>query len=577
MTATQTVSSSAQEKTSNPVTKSEPVPPPDASASPEEKPAPTPKSLKFWSVFFALCLLGLSTALEATIVTTALPTILQSIPSVGGQYPWVGNAFLLSSAAIQPFIGQLASLFGRRYPLIFLTVAFILGSGIAGGATGPGALIGGRTVQGLGAGGILVLIDVVVCDLVPALHERAKFLGLVRITGAIGSSVGPIVGGAIANKDWRWCFWLNLITGGVALVYLVLFLRVEGDEEKQKDWRAGLKKIDYVGTVIFMGSVTAVLLGLLMGGVLFPWGSANVIVPIVIGFVGWVAFHLYESFGRVPSPVVPSALFSTRTSAAGFGLAFDGALLLYWVIWFLPVYFQGVLGASPLQSGVNQLPLNLFLVPSGVVAGGVMGKTGGKYKVQHFLGFALISLGVGLFTLLGPDSHKAMWAIFQIITAVGLGIVLVTILPAIQVALGQRVDVAKSTAMYAFVRSFGGIWGVTIPSIIFNGQVDALLGRVSDVAVRGQLVDGQAYGFASRGAVQRLPDGVREEVLGVYTDALKTVWQVGLGFALAGFLCVFAVKQYDMMRKPEVKPVLEGEKTDEMSSAERGEQKVDVV
>jgi MFS family permease/ubiquinone/menaquinone biosynthesis C-methylase UbiE len=530
--------------------------------SPAESPAP--KSLKFWSVFLALCLLGLSTALEATIVTTALPTIIKSI-DMGNKYVWVGNAFLLASAAIQPFVGQLADVFGRRWPLLLLTACFVLGSGIAGGAKGAGMLIGGRTVQGLGAGGILVLIDVVVSDLVP-LQERAKFMGLVRITGALGSSIGPIVGGAIAKADWRWCFYLNLVTGGLALVYLALFLDLK---HEPKPWKDALARIDFVGAAIFTCSVTSVLLGLVMGGVVFPWGSANIIVPLVLGFLGWAVFHWYESTKFCNHPMVPSRLFGKRTSSAGFFMAFDGALLLYWVIWFLPVYFQGVLGASPLGSGVDQLPLNMFLVPSGIVAGGSISKTG-KYKPQHFVGFTLISVGVGLFTLLHTGSHKAAWVCFQIIAAIGLGIILVAVLPAIQSALSDK-DVATTTATYAFVRSFGGIWGVTIPSIIFNGRVNKLIHRIEDAAVRQRLANGNAYGFASTGSVQSLGYPTREEVLGVYSDALKTVWQVGIAFALAGFLAIFAVKQYDMSRKNESKFGLDEEKEESAIAAEKGD------
>ncbi|KAF2728906.1 MFS general substrate transporter, partial [Polyplosphaeria fusca] len=520
----------------------------NGSTTPEET-SPTaasaaPKSLKFWSVFLSLCLLGLSTALEATIVTTALPTIIESI-DIGSEYVWVGNAFLLASAVVQPFVGQLADVFGRRWPLLLLTSCFILGSGIAGGANGAGMLISGRTVQGLGAGGILVLCDVVVSDLVP-LQERAKFMGLVRIMGALGSSIGPIVGGAIAKANWRWCFYLNLVTGGLALVYLVLFLDLK---HEPKTWKVALARIDFVGAAIFMASVTSVLLGLVMGGVVFPWNSANIIVPLVLGFVGWAVFHWYESTKFCNDPMVPNRLFTKRTSSAGFFMAFDGSLLLYWVIWFLPVYFQGVLGNSPLGSGVNQLPLNMFLVPSGIVAGGMISKTG-KYKPQHFVGFALASIGVGLFTLLDAGSQKAAWVCFQIIAAIGLGIILVAVLPAVQAALSDG-DVARTTATYAFVRSFGSIWGVTIPSVIFNGRVNKLLHRISDAAIREQLANGDAYGFASMGGLRNVNSATRDEALSVYSDALKTVWQVGIGFAVAGFLAVFAVKQYDMSRKNE--------------------------
>jgi len=524
-----------------------------------------PVTFKFWSILIALCLLGLSTSLEATIVATALPTIVRAVGDIGSRYTWVGNAFLLASAVPQPFIGQLADLFGRRWPLLILTALFVVGSGIAGGANGAGMLIAGRTVQGLGAGGVFVLVDVVVCDLVP-LQQRAKYLGLVRVFGAIGFPLGPIVGGSIAAANWRWCFYLTLVTSGLSFFCLVFFLDLKHD---QTTWKAALGRIDYFGMVLFTGSVTSLLLGLLMGGSTHPWGSANVIVPIVVGVVGWIAFHVFESTHLCKEAMVPSRLFLTRTSAAGFFMAFDGALLIYWVIWFLPIYFQGILGATPLTSGVYQLPFNLLLVPSGIMAGAVMAKTA-KYKPQHFVGFGLVSLGIGLFTTLGKSSPKVAWAWFQIITALGLGVIMTAVLPSIQAALREE-DVARITAVYTFLRSFGGIWGITIPSVIFNSQIDNFQGKISDEDVRQQLSNGQAYGFASMNNIQKLPDGVRDEVLAVYIDALKTVWQIGIAFSLAGFLAAFAVKQYDMSRENNTKfAINERQKDNNATSEEAG-------
>ncbi|KAH9906922.1 MFS general substrate transporter [Xylariomycetidae sp. FL2044] len=516
---------------------------------------PATRSLKFWAVFFALCLLIISTSLEATIITIALPTIIRSI-NIGSEYIWVGNAFLLPSIVVQPVIGQLADTFGRRWPLIISTVFFVVGSGVAGGATNAATLIGGRAVQGLGGGAILVLVDVVISDLV-SLQDRGKFLGLVRVAGALGSSIGPIVGGAIAQADWRWCFYLNVVTGGLGLVYLVLFLDLK---HQPKPWKEALASIDYLGFVTFLGSVTALLLGLVFGGVVFPWNSANTIVPIVVGGVGWLVFHVWESNRLCRNPMVPGRLFATRTSAAGFFLAFDGGMLLFWIIWFLPVYFQGVKGDHPLISGVHQLPFNLFLVPAGIAAGVAISKTG-KYRPHHFAGFALVSIGTGLFTLLGPQTNTAAWVFFQIFAAAGLGVNMTAVLPAIQSALEES-DVAMVTSMYAFSRNFGGIFGVTIPAVIFNGQVDNLLSRIRSPDAREKLANGKAYGFASMGGVQSLPEDVRREVLGVYTDSLKTVWQLAIAFALAGFLAAFAIQQHDMSRASDTRFGLEEAKTE---------------
>ncbi|KAI0886478.1 MFS general substrate transporter [Annulohypoxylon maeteangense] len=539
-----------------------------ASDEPRDKEADTPpaakKSWKFWSVFFSLCLLSLSTSIESTIVTTALPKIVDDI-DMGSKYVWVGNAFLLASAVVQPFIGQLANVFGRRWPLLIVTACFTLGSGIAGGATNAGMMIGGRTVQGLGSGGIYVLIDIVVSDLVP-LQERAQYVGLVLVTGAVGATIGPVLGGAIADANWRWVFYLMLVTGGLSLIYLFFFAHFKHEEKR---WKQALAEVDYFGAVVFIGSVTSLLLGLVMGGVVFPWNSANVIVPIVIGAVGWAAFHVYEATSFCKNPMVPPHLFMNRTAAAGFVLAFDAALLLYYVVWFLPIYFQGVRGDTPLQSGVHQLPFNIVLIPAAMIGGGMVTKLG-KYLPFQYIAFGMMAIGAGLFTLLKASSSTVAWAWFEIIASIGMGMATTTILPAIQASLTDA-DVASMTSMYAFLRSFGGIWGVTIPSVIFNSQVNNFLDRISDPNVRNQLADGNAYGYASTGATASLPEDVRNEVLGVYTDALKTVWQIAVAFSLAGFVVVFAVKQLDMSRQNDTKFGLEEDRPKKVTEMEKGE------
>lgn len=518
------------------------------------------KSIRFWLIFFALCLLYLSTSLESTIVTTAFPKISSDIDT-GSAYVWVGNSFLLASAVAQPFVGQLADIFGRRWPVLITTALFTLGSGISGGSSDAGMMISGRTLQGLGAGGILLLADTVISDLLP-LQERAMYLGLARISGVIGLTVGPVIGGALAGSNWRWCFFLMLITGGLALVYLFFLGRFK---HEKRPWRVAIAQIDYLGAILFMASTTALLLGLFMGGVVYPWSSARVITPIVLGTVGWACFHLMETTSYCKNPMVPPRLFANCTAAAGFFLAFDAALLVYYFLWFLPVYFQGVLGASPLTSGVYQLPSTVMLGVAGVIAAGIVTKTG-KYKLGFFVGFGMSAIGAGLLTLLDEKSPAAAWICFQIVAFIGMGINITTILPAIQAALTDA-DVGAVTSMYAFSRSFGAVWGVTIPSVIFNTQVNRFLGRIGDSSVRKMLSNGGAYEFASQGQVQHLPTEIKVQVLGVYTDALKTVWQVAVGMSLVGFVMTLFVKQLDMSRQNETKFGLEEQKSDKVEEA----------
>ncbi|KAF1965552.1 MFS general substrate transporter [Bimuria novae-zelandiae CBS 107.79] len=421
------------------------------------------RTWRLWIVFVSLCLSLLTVSIDITIISVALTTIAHSIRWADEKYIWLSSAFLLASTVVQPIIVQLANIFGRRWPMIVSVALFTLGSGIIGGAKNVATIIAGRTVQGLGAGGQFVLVEIIACDMVP-LRERGKYLGMVLSSGAIGSTLGPILGGVIAGHGWRWIFYMNIPLGGVTLLVQGCFLRLKA--KKNPTWASTLAKIDVVGGLLFIGSLSAVLLGLIMCGSLYGRGTYHVIVPLVLGFMGWVGFQVYEATSLCKKPSVPAHLFGTRTSLIGYFLGFDAAVLLLWATTFLPVYFMGVLETSPLTAGVYLLPFMLFSVPSRIVAGGIMAKVG-KYRPFHFVSFALSAVGFGLFTLLDANSHKVMWACFSIIAPIGMGVLVITVLPAIQANLSDA-DNAVSAALFSFMRSFGFMWGTAIPSVIFN-------------------------------------------------------------------------------------------------------------
>lgn len=492
------------------------------------------KGPQFWLIYLSVALVCFASALDTTIISTALPTITNA---VGGadEYVWLANCFTIAQTAFQPFFGQLCNIFGRRWPMITCMALFLIGTGIAGGAHNAATVIAGRTILGLGSGGIFMMGDLITCDLVPQ-RFRGKYLGLVLSTAAVGSLLGPLIGGAIAQENWRWVFWMNLPIGGVAIVLLFVFLRMK--YPVQDDWKHAVVRMDLFGNTLFIASITAILFGLIAGGTTFRWNTYHIIVPIVLGGVGWIAFHIQQSF--VPEPTVPNRLFTNRTSVVGFIIAFDSSILVQWISYFLPVYFQGALKKSPLGSGVALLPTNAFLVPSAMIAGSVMSKTG-HYRVLHFVSFALLSIAFGLFTIMDQNSSKAEWVCFQIIAALGLGAPVSTVLPSLQASLPES-DVATATATYQFVRSFGFVWGITIPSIIFNNLVNSRLPSLSDQSLVPQIANGGAYGFVVGGQIGRQAPDVQAELLDIYIGALKRVWQIGLAFTLIGFLSVFGSK-----------------------------------
>ncbi|KAF4630703.1 hypothetical protein G7Y89_g7434 [Cudoniella acicularis] len=483
----------------------------------------TSKSWKFYLILLSLTFICFVSSLDGSIIATALPHITNEI-SAADNYVWIANSFLVAQTVVQPLCAQLANIFGRRNPMIISISVFALGSGIAGGAKDSAMLIAGRTVQGLGAGAIFMLVEIIVCDLVP-LRERGKYLGIVISSSAIGAIIGPVVGGTLADANWRWIFYLNLPSAGITIAVTVAFLRLH--HEKESTWKGAFLRVDWVGSLIFIASLCSLLIGLVFGSSVFPWSSRRVIFPILLGAIGWAGFHFYEwkppHFCR--EVLVPPRIFGNRTSAAGFYIDFISSTLLQWMCFFWPFYFQALQGASPLRAGINFIPYETFLIMTAAGAGAILTKLG-HYRPMHLLGFCLSIIGPGLNIMLSPTTPKAVWVIFQMVDAVGRALLLPTVLPAIMASLPDS-DVASATGMYAFLRSFGFVWGITIPGIIFNTQFKRHSSLISDLSVRQELSGGRAYQFVGGTYVQSLTPDVQQEAISVYREALKAVW-VGL-------------------------------------------------
>jgi hypothetical protein len=504
-----------------------------------EKPPPQgPRGWRFWAIFPPLCLTVLLSALESTVVSTALPSITADLQA-GHLYVWFVNGYFLTMTVSQPFYGQFAQLFGRRGLMISSVALFALGSGIGGGAVNAAMLIAGRLIQGFGGGGIGLMTNMIISDLVSE-RERGKFSSILFGTFTLGTAIGPIVGGALVQHgSWRWVFYLNLPIAGVCLVMLYFFLQVS-NPEREIGLRTKLARIDWIGNFFLIASVSSILIALSWGGSTYAWSSWHVLVSLCIGFAGFALFAVYEGTSFCVAPILPHRIFvSNRTTTVTLYISFIQYLLTYWIIYFLPVYFQGALVESSTQSGILLLPTVLFGVPVAMISGNVLSKTG-RYKPIHLSGLGLLTLGLGLFIKLDQFSSVAEYIIFQLITTTGIGLLMATLLPAVHVGLAES-EVGVATACWGFVRSFGGIWGTAIPAAIFNSQFQSQLERrIQDHTVLTTLGSGAAYSKVSGDYIRSLSSEMSSEVISTYTHALKVTWVVavvisGVSFAV-GFL-----------------------------------------
>ncbi|KAI1100051.1 MFS general substrate transporter [Jackrogersella minutella] len=493
---------------------------------------------RFWAIFLALAITSLLAAVESTVTSTAMPSIAAALDA-GELYVWFVNAYTLASTALLPLYGQIADIFGRRWLTITVVAIFAIGSGVSGGARSAGMLIAGRAVQGAGGGGVILMIEMIICDLVP-LRDRGKFMGIIFAVFALGSSLGPFIGGAISqNSTWRWVFWINLPIAAVALMMLIAFLHVNYKRETSIAKR--LRRIDYVGNVILVASVTAVLIALTYGGTVYSWSSWRVLLPLIIGFAGLAVFITYESSRWCAEPMTPPHLFLNRTSAAAFYLTFMHSLLSFWILYFLPVYFQAVKLEGPTRSGALLLPTVVTIIPGGMISGVLLSKYG-RYRPLHLVAFILFTLGTGLFILFDQYSSTALYVCVQFIGGLGSGFALSTLLPATQAALSED-DTASSAATWAFIRTFGTVWGVSIPAAIFNSRCDSLSIRIDDIAVRAQIANGQAYSHATREWILSMTSRTQEQVIGVFSGSLQLVWIVATAIAGVSIFVVFVEKE----------------------------------
>lgn len=323
------------------------------------------------------------------------------------------------------------------------------------------------------------------------------------------------------------------------MIMIYLFLRLKYNQ--QMPFSQKLRRIDYIGNILLIASTVAILYALTYGGNFLPWSAWQIIFPLVIGLVGLGVFMFYETTKFVAEPVVPPRLFGNRTSVVIFGATFLNSALLFWILFFLPVYFQALLGASPARSGVLLLPAIVIGVPGAAVAVVLLSKFG-RYKPLHLIGFGTFTLGVGLFVLFDKDTPLAQTVVFEMIAAGGSGFVLNTLLPAVQ-AQNEEKDQAAITAAWSFMRSFGNIWGVAIPAAIFSNRFSQLQHLITDPKVVDIFRGGKAYQYATVSFVNSFPAETRDQIMSVYTGALKQVWQIGIVFSGVSFLLVFLEKE----------------------------------
>jgi EmrB/QacA subfamily drug resistance transporter len=401
-----------------------------------------------WFVTVGVMTGMLLAALEATVVGTAMPTIVAALGGLA-HYSWVFSAYLLTSTVTVPVWGKLSDLFGRRRLFQIGVGVFLIGSMACGFAQTMTQLIVWRAVQGLGAGALVPLAMTIIGDIF-TLQERAKMQGLFSGVWGVSSVIGPLVGGFITDRlSWRWVFFINLPVG-IAAAALIGIALIEPP-------RHGKASIDYAGAIVLTAAATMLLL--LLGRGATP---AMLLAPKTLGLLAFVVLLVYLFLRierRAPEPIVPLVLFRNRVVAVSIVVGFLGGIAMFAAITFVPLLAQGVLGTTATEAGSFLTPLMLSWVLSSIVGGRLLMRLGSRSLV--LTGLLLMTAGfAALATFTRATPRAVMFSELALIGS-GLGLTMLTLLIASQHSV-SREQLGITTSLNQFSRTIGGALGVAL-------------------------------------------------------------------------------------------------------------------
>ncbi|KAH9917681.1 Mfs1.1 [Epithele typhae] len=513
--------------------------PPQARSPSDPPPPPPPKrGWRVWVIFLALCTSTFLAALDLASVSTALPAIIHDLDGTDS-FAWVSSAYTLASTAVLPLIGRLADIFGRQRVLLVSILLFAIGSAITGSAPSMNVLIGGRAIQGVGAAGIQVLVSIVTADLIP-LKERGIFQAFTNATYAFASVSGPFIGGVIAERTtWRWLFYLNLPLCAISFGVVAVFLQLR--RPPVESMRAAFMSMDWIGNAIIITSSTSCIIALTWAGVQFPWVSAPVLLPLIIGVIGFPCAIAYDAY-VAEHPVIPLSILNNRTSLGGYLGAFFHGLVINALGFYLPTYFQAAKAASPIMSGLYSLPSGLVISPAAIAQGMLISKTG-KYRLINLVGWCLMFLSVGLISMINEKTPQGEIVPFQLILGVGAGLLYATTFTVL--APLEPTQNASALSFLLFVRTITSSWAIAISATILQNDLSHKLPPEFIAMVPG----GHDLTYSSIPLIPSLPSPLQEEVRAAFASSLQLVWRVLLAFCAAGTLSVVLQKQIALHSK----------------------------
>ena len=479
-------------------------------------------------VILSIGLLLLLAALDQSIVSTALPTI---VADLGGldHLSWVVTAYILTSTIVAPLYGKLGDLFGRRNTIFVCVAIFMIGSAMCGLATSMTFLIISRAVQGMGGGGLFVLALSVVGDVVPP-RERGKIQGVFAAVFSTSSVLGPLAGGWLSqNANWHWIFFINIPLGLIAWVGFAASFKPRGVRTSHK--------IDWAGAIALTVALSALTLLTSLGGRSFDWASTSAAALAALTLMGFASFIAIER--RAAEPILPLYLFGMNVFWVTSVLGFVVGAALFGAITFLPLYLQIAKGSTPIISGLQLIPLTLGIVSASTLAGQYMGKTG-RYKILPIIGATLLTLGLLGLTQLARDTGNLAFSAILVVVGLGMGCIFPVVTTAVQNAV-PRETLGTATAAGILVRQCGGALGVAAFGAMFSTWLTAGLGDAAAALGGGSQLGPQT--------MAKLAPEMQSIVAAAVIDAIHPIYWIAAGMGLVALAFAFLLEEVPLVNR----------------------------
>lgn len=479
-------------------------------------------------IFSALMAAMFLATLDQTIVSTAMPTIVGELDGVEHQ-AWLVTIYLLAMTIVMPLYGKFGDMWGRKVIFLVAIAIFVVGSFGSGMAQTFWELIAWRGFQGLGGGGLMILSQAIIADIIPA-SERGKYMGPLGGLFAISSVLGPVLGGFFTqHMDWRWCFWINVPIGIIAFVIALFALKLPSHKSD--------KKVDVLGIIFMVAATSQLILVTSWGGHDYDWNSPTIIGLIIGTVVSALIFVYIET--KVSNPIIPIFLFKNKTFVLSTVIGLLLGLGMFSAMAFLPTFMQMASGTDVTGSGLLMLPMMAGVMLTSILSGFIVSKTG-KYKVYPLFGTLIAGLALAWMTTLTADTSMVLIGCMIFTMGFGLGLVMQIIVLVIQNSVAPEL-VGTATSTNNYFREIGASVGTALFGSIFTSRLADKVGEAMSQAPGGAAAGGASTDSLTPESVASLPGPIHDLVVNAYADALApSFWYMVpvflVAFVLAWFL-----------------------------------------